>query len=315
MTGRERLKQKWRRLRATLRRERTWRAASCVTDAVAAVDTAGTRCSGLFVLGAGRSGTSLLMAMLNTPGWHQGEVHSIQPRQANPLGFYEDWEVNAINDRIIEAALKATGRAPGLSKDAGVDHPGPGQHWLARVPLNTHMEATAEQKQDMARLMEQRPFCYKDPRFSYTLDLWLEQMTPESRRQVRTICMFRRPEVVVESLLKEVRVEPTLHNLAISVKQAFAIWELSYQWILRRCRRPSAEQTLFLEYEALFSDAGQQTLKRFTGIQIDRSLPRPELNRSQGNTLPRPPGCEQLYRELQKMADADQGRWSGQQQQ
>lgn len=306
MTGRERLKQQWRRLRASLRSNRS----SSGAGAVVAGEDAGRGCSGFFLLGAGRSGTSLLAAMLSTPGWHQGEVHSIRPREANPLGFFEDWEVNAINDRILGAALKAPGKAACSSEEASVDHPGTGQHWLARVPLGTPLEATADLKQDMVRLMQQQPFCYKDPRFSYTLDLWLEQMTPESRRQVRSICMFRRPEVVVESLLKEVRVEPTLHNLAISVKQAFAIWELSYRWILRHCRQPSAEPTLFLEYEALLSDEGQHTLEQFSGLRINRSLPRPELNRSGGSTLPRPPGCHQLYRQLRKLADADQAHWS-----
>lgn len=301
MTGRERLKQQWRRLGANLKRNKAAVAAHAVASG----------CGSLFVLGAGRSGTSLLTAMLKTPGLHQGEIFSIMPRPANPLGFYEDWEVNAINDQILEAALEATGTAPFRSGEASVDHPGPAQHWLARVPLGTRLEVIAEQMQDMARLMQQQPFCYKDPRFSYTLDLWLEQMTPESRRQVRSICMFRRPEVVVESLLKEVRVEPKLHNLAISVKQAFAIWELSYRWILRRCRHPFAEQTLFLEYEALFSEEGQQTLEQFSGIRVDRSLPRPELNRSKGSTLPRPPDCDQLYRKLRKLAQADQARWSG----
>ena len=301
MTGRERLKQQWRRLGARLKRNRATVAACANANG----------CSSLFVLGAGRSGTSLLAAMLSRSGWHQGEVHSIRPREANPLGFFEDWEVNAINDRILEAALKATGKAACSSEDTSVDHPGIGQHWLARVPLDTRLEVIAEQMQDMARLMQQQPFCYKDPRFSYTLDLGLEQMTPESRRQVRSICMFRRPEVVVESLLKEVRVEAKLHNLAISVKQAFAIWELSYRWILRRCRHPFAEQTLFLEYEALFSEEGQQTLEQFSGIKVDRSLPRPELNRSKGSTLPRPPDCDQLYQKLRKLAQADQARWSG----
>ena len=134
MTGRERIQQLWRRLRGGLER---------CADAVSHTHSKGDKqkeISGFFVLGAGRSGTSLLTAMLRSEGLYQGSVHSIQPRAANPMGFYEDWEVNAINEQILGAAAQ-TRRPTALPwpdhgpEDTSIDHPGGAQHWLLRWPL------------------------------------------------------------------------------------------------------------------------------------------------------------------------------------
>ena len=308
MTGRERIKQLWRRLGASLRRQPTANAGDGEAMAI----------RGFFVLGAGRSGTSLLTAMLRTEGLHQGSVHSIQPRAANPMGFYEDWEINAINDQILGAAVQARrptaqphpGHDHGLD-DTSIDRPGGAQHWLLRWPLDQGLSATASQQRDMARLMRPAPFCFKDPRFSYTLDLWIASLPPQQRQQLRSICVFRRPEAVVESTLRELRTEPKLHNLAISVQGAFSIWWHHYAWILQRLAGQRRQHTLILDYEDLFSAVGQRSLERFSGRAIRRDLPQAALNRSAGSTLQRPSDCDVLYQQLRREAQADVRRWGG----
>ena len=304
MTGRERIKQLWRRFRASLQRH----------PSGVFIDGEAGEIRGFFVLGAGRSGTSLLTAMLRTEGLHQGSVHSIQPRAANPMGFYEDWEINALNDQILEAAvqtkrptaLAAHGHGPA---DTSIDQPGGAQHWLLRWPLDQALSATASQQRDMARLMRPAPFCFKDPRFSYTLDLWIEALPAAHREKLRSICVFRRPEAVVESLLRELRTEPKLHNVAVSVQGAFSIWWHHYAWILKRLAGQRRQHTLMLDYDDLFTAAGQRSLEGFSGRAIRRELPQASLNRSAGNTLQRPSDCHELYQQLRAEARADISRW------
>jgi hypothetical protein len=281
MTGRERLKQLWRRLRFRLSRRR---------DAATALTTPGGR-PGIVVLGSGRSGTSLAAGMLAQTGLFMGEVHSIQPRHSNPLGFYEDWEVNALNEQLLATALPQHGQ---------------GQRWLAQLPLGTPLTAKPALRRSMARLLSQQPFCFKDPRFSYTLHLWRAELPAEQRQQLRCLCLFRPPAVVVDSLLKEVRSVPTLQDVALSVPQAFALWELQYRWILELQQHEG--QWLFLNYDSLFEANGQRALERFCGVRVDTSLPRRELSRSRAQ-LPVPTSCTAVHQELLQLAAAGLTHW------
>ncbi|MCX5937345.1 MAG: hypothetical protein NTW02_03865 [Cyanobium sp. LacPavin_0920_WC12_MAG_62_9] len=289
MTGRERLKQLWRQLWFRLSRSRV--------DAKAPTAT-GER-PGVVVLGSGRSGTSLAAGMLAKSGLFMGEVHSIRPRHSNPLGFYEDWEVNALNEQILATALPQ-------HSEGGSDGPCQGQRWLARLPLGTPLSASPALRRNMARLLSQQPFCFKDPRFSYTLHLWRAELAPEQRQQLRCLCLFRPPAVVVDSLLKEVQSEPTLRNVALNVPQAFALWELQYRWILEQQQREG--QWLFLNYDSLFETNGQRTLERFCGVSVDTTLPRQTLNRSRAQ-LPVPASCRQLHQQLLQLAAAGLVQW------
>jgi hypothetical protein len=243
--------------------------------------------------------------MLAQAGLFMGEVHSIRPRDSNPLGFYEDWEINDLNEQILATALPPR---PALDSVLGVgaDLPGHGQRWLARLPLGASMTVTATQRRSMRRLLGQQPFCFKDPRFSYTLHLWQAELEEQQQQQLRCLCLFRPPAVVVDSLLKEVRSEPTLHNLALSVDQAFGLWQQQYQWILERQMQQG--QWLVLTYDSLFEPAGQRAMARFCGVDIDGTLPRDELRRSQAQ-LTAPVGCERLHQQLQQLAAAGLRRW------
>ena len=58
----------------------------------------------LFVLGCGRSGTSLVAGLFRNAGYFMGE-NLLRPRDGNPLGFFEDREVNSINEELIGPLL------------------------------------------------------------------------------------------------------------------------------------------------------------------------------------------------------------------
>src|SRR5690349_21816574 len=60
----------------------------------------------LFILGSGRSGTSMLTGSLANSGYMLGEnAEYLGKNAANPKGFYEDFEVNTINEDILALYL------------------------------------------------------------------------------------------------------------------------------------------------------------------------------------------------------------------
>ncbi|NIM13858.1 MAG: sulfotransferase family protein, partial [Candidatus Aminicenantes bacterium] len=50
------------------------------------------------ILGSGRSGTSMIAGILHKAGYFMGD-NLYPPRSANPKGFFENWEINEINEK------------------------------------------------------------------------------------------------------------------------------------------------------------------------------------------------------------------------
>jgi len=77
------------------------------------------------VVGSGRSGTSLVAGVLVDTGLHPGD-RLIPPSGANPTGFHEDLDVNALNGPwlFVDAdALAATGDVAPLGRHVGAEVP------------------------------------------------------------------------------------------------------------------------------------------------------------------------------------------------
>lgn len=242
-------------------------------------------CRRLFVLGAGRSGTSLLAGLFRRTGLFLGDS-SYRPRPANPHGFFEDRQVNAINEALLAPLLP-----PG-----GADVPGEGQRWLARLPTTARPQASAALEQRIQALYARGPSCFKDPRFCYTLGVWRQLLPPADRDEAAALCVFRHPAVVLASVLREVHSAPYLHSLAISVEQVLHCWSCHYRYLLEH-HAPHG-RWLFVAYEQLLDPAGLDRLEAFTGHRLDRSLPQASLNRSQPPELPLPQPLLDLYAEL-----------------
>ncbi|MDX1388819.1 MAG: hypothetical protein R3344_06490, partial [Acidobacteriota bacterium] len=84
------------------------------------------------ILGSGRSGTSMVAGTLAGAGYFMGEkLWDATP--ANPKGFFEDQEINAINEDLIAQVLPA--RPAVLGRWLYRDRPTRLQRWLARVPV------------------------------------------------------------------------------------------------------------------------------------------------------------------------------------
>lgn len=224
----------------------------------------------IFVLGAGRSGTSLLAGLFRSSGLFMG-AQAYKSREANPHGFYEDREVNGINEALIASLLPAASAA---------ERPAAGQHWLARLPLEAHqmLQADTASKDRINGLYAQGPSCFKDPRFCYTLQVWRDLLPTSQQEEARFLCVFRDPASVLASVLKELHDAPYLRSLVISVDQILACWCLQYRHVLERHSRSGS--WLFVAYPQLFTAAGLDRIEAFTGRRLDRSLPDKQLNRS-----------------------------------
>jgi hypothetical protein len=247
-----------------------------------------------FILGTGRSGTSMVAGTLSQAGYFMG-TNLIPARDGNPKGFFEDIEVNKINEALLAQILPSRPRFIGrwLFKD----RPLSGQRWLSQVPLNKEIPTTPEIIERIKILVGQEPFCFKDPRFSYTLPVWRPYLN-----NIRYICVFRDPYSTATSIIKEVKNEPHLHHFEIDFDRALDIWLLMYRHILKH--RTEGEW-LFLHYEQILNGEGLEKLASFTDAFVDRTFPDITLKRSFSEKLI-PQKTAAIYHELCQLAGYQQ---------
>ena len=253
------------------------------------------------MLGAGRSGTSLTAGLLRSAGYHMGD-RPIPPRRANPRGFFEDLEINRLNETVL-ASLVPRRPSPRRVGDLLFRHvPPPSLCWIARLPLSTVVRPRPDLAERFRAFTEARPFCYKDPRFCYTLPAW-RPYTPPSTRYV---LVFRRPTSTAHSLLRDVREQPRYYgDLRIEPEDAYRTWRLQYQHALRHLERDAgrglADRWLVTHADQLLTPAGQDRLALHTGADVDRSFAEPRLQRSR-TEAPVPPSLAALYAALCEQA-------------
>jgi len=137
---------------------------------------------GICVLGMPRSGTSLITRVLNIMGVALGpEQHMLEPTASNPKGYWEQREINALNDAILSVF--------GGSFEHPPDLPPGWQHDPALDPLRTRAAALVTEYFADAPL-----WGFKDPRNSITHQFWRE-LVPG----MAAVLCVRAPEDVASS--------------------------------------------------------------------------------------------------------------------
>jgi len=222
-------------------------------------------------LGSGRSGTSMVGGTLSSAGYFMGE-HLVEARDSNPKGFFESRQVNNLNEQIMSGVVEQ--RAAGL-ENVRCDVPMPKQLWLARVPVGKRPHVTPDTARQIEAMCQRTPFCYKDPRFCYTLSAWRPFL---DRRQTVFVCVFRDPSSTVRSICKEVAGARYLQNLSISPERALSVWTTMYSHVLET--HQSDGQWLFLHYHQLLCEEGLDRLEAFVNAPVDRSFPEARLERN-----------------------------------
>lgn len=231
----------------------------------------------IIVLGSGRSGTSMVTGTLAQAGYYMGD-HFWEPRDSNPKGFFETDEINTINEDILDPFVPP--RLNLFGKTFFRNRPRKRDRWLAYIPLSVNLKSSPNIDQQIQQMTQSQPYCFKDPRFSYTLPVW----KPYLQNEVY-ICVFRDPASTASSILKECQQTPKLRDpkkgVKISWKQALKIWNSMYSHILQNYYNSEEQHKwLFIHYNQAVTEQGLKTLEEFTGAAVDYSFPEAAIRRS-----------------------------------
>jgi len=136
----------------------------------------------------------MLAGVLSGAGFYMGsELLPIdfggQPgRQTNPKGTFEDRSVNAINEDLLEP-LFPRWRLPVGRSWARRRTLQRGLRWASALPPSVEVRSRPDVDERIAEHVSHEPFCFKDPRFCYTLPAWRPHL-----RDAVLLCVFREPE-------------------------------------------------------------------------------------------------------------------------
>jgi hypothetical protein len=248
------------------------------------------------ILGSGRSGTSMLAGILHRAGYYMGDkLH--KPELSNPKGFFEWMTINQINERILAAYGKRglTGiLLETFFKKGTVYNPvGRNQKWLLSLPVEAEVISLDPQVEtDIKEVLAKEPFCYKDPRFSYTLPVWKKSLKPDTV----FICVFREPDVTVNSILKECGTREYLRSLHINRRMAYSVWFNIYSHILFKHAK-NFENFIFVHYDQVYNGTALPMLSRMLGVPLKKDFVDKGLKRTvPGGSVPGK--VKELYRRL-----------------
>lgn len=218
--------------------------------------------------GSGRSGTSLIMGCISHNFTNTGDQPAYRDDESNPKGFFEDVNVNFLNDRILETSgVQLLG-----DRRDGRKHRHGG--WINKDKIET-ITATLPQIQEIKRLTKNIPFCLKDPRFSYTYPLWREFIPKESILLV----IFRHPSKTASSMIKE----PTPKKIKMSYEDALEVWHAAYSNILNFDNNDG--QVVYIHYDQIFNREIDFLIKKINIKSINYGFIEPGLNRSQEKSV------------------------------
>jgi len=245
----------------------------------------------VIILGSGRSGTSMVAGTLAKAGYFMG-TRLVPPRDSNPKGFFEDHEINDINENILKQVVPHRPRY--IGRLFFRNRLGYMQKWLARVPLDTPIPCPPGVQPRIRRAVQHMPFCYKDPRFSYTLPVWRPYL-----KDTVFICVFRDPASTALSIVKECQ-QPYLRRLQMDFDTALEVWYWMYRHIVEVHRLEG--EWLFIHFNQVLQPVGLDRLEAFTGARVDRSFPDPSLRRSISKQ-PVPATVRSVYEQLCALAE------------
>jgi hypothetical protein len=202
----------------------------------------------------------MLAGILSQSGYHMGE-HLIPADESNPKGYFEDDEINAINEELLAPTTPVH------------TQPANGWRWLAAVPVGTRIDCPPDLATRIAAQTARSPFCFKDPRFCYTLSAWRPFLA-----DAVFLCVFREPSRTAHSILRECRTADYLAGLPMDFEEAVRVWTLMYGHVLNVHRH--AGRWLFFHYDQLFCRESLEKLESLLGVAANGQFPDPCLKRS-----------------------------------
>lgn len=253
----------------------------------------------IIVLGSGRSGTSMLTGILNNAGYFTGERSNyLKTNKSNPKGFFEDYEVNTINEDILNENLITIPEK--IRKTFFPSRTFYRARWLARLPINQTIKSTEQIKRRIEAVVNNQPFCYKDPRFSYTLPIWNEVLGSN----IKFIVVFREPNKTADSIVRECKENPHLNKLKINQDIALDIWISMYSHILSNYQKSSIKNHwLFFHYNQVFDENKVSELETFVNLKLDTSFAEKHISRSADSFEKINKKAEKIYLDLIELSE------------
>lgn len=226
----------------------------------------------LIILGCGRSGTSMLAGLFRNAGYFMGEK-LIPADESNPRGYYQSERVVFVNERLLEAVDHSDQRKV-VRRVVGESTVPAATRWLLALEPDVDIDSTPELRRRMRDILSREPYCFKDPRFSYTLEAWRPEL-----RDPRFICVVRHPQEVAQSVLRHGERRGYRESLGLDRERVLRVWRCCYRYILERHVRDE-ERWMFVHYDQLLEGSRIEELARFTGAEVDESFIDRDLRRA-----------------------------------
>lgn len=221
------------------------------------------------ILGSGRSGTSMLAGMLHASNYYLGDT-LLAPTPSNPKGYFESREINLLNDELLASVVKVRPSGP-LSYCYPLRLPS-GLLWLANLDPKIDISPTPGQRRQMRELISNGPFCFKDPRFCYTLPAWRSMLN-----DAVFLCVFREPGRTVYSMKKDLHDRP-YKGFYLTQRRALRGWTSMYQHVLEKHRAKG--RWLFVHYDQILDGSAIPPLEHMLETKIDTTFIETTLKRS-----------------------------------
>jgi hypothetical protein len=257
----------------------------------------------VIVLGAARSGTSMVAGLFRHSGLYQGD-RLLPPNDANPRGFFEDEAVIEVNETLLDVPKplrRLRYLAWRLSGSIRADNRA---YFLAAPRRTLRRKPDPQTRRMMRELLTRQPFCFKDPRFNATLPAWRDLLPANTRFLV----VFREPHKTLNSMLRIGK----FYDPPIAVTLAW----VRKGWI-RTYRRLLAEYALegdwlFVHYDDVLSGTALPAIRIFSGAPLDASILDPNVSLSQdAPPISGDAELDTLHGELRERARLDLIRWAG----
>jgi hypothetical protein len=219
----------------------------------------------------------MLAGMLSDSGYYMGDHLWSVKDEGNPTGYYEDLEINSINEDILATVVPEKPRNL-VGKLLFKSRPNYWERWAVAVPANRNISCPDHVVHRIRHQVSHQPFCFKDPRFCYTLPAWLPYLELSS---LVYVVIFRDPLITAASMVKEAkRPNPTFD---ITLKKALKIWECMYGRVLNLYQEHNLRHAwVFFHYEQFFlsSLSACELLEQLLGVPVNANFPDKNLKRS-----------------------------------
>ncbi|MGH7917089.1 MAG: hypothetical protein ACREQE_06440, partial [Candidatus Binataceae bacterium] len=210
---------------------------------------------------------------------------------------FEDREINGINEGLLARLFPTPKRSLGDRLRRRRSHR-QWDRWLAEIQPGTLITSSVKLDGRIAAMTARAPFCFKDPRFCYTLPAWRPYLA-----NTLLLCVFRHPAITAASLLKEAQRMRNLSEIGtrIDLELALRVWRLMYTHVLET-HRPAGGEWLFMHYDQLVDGTALAQIQRRLEVRGDREFADAMLRRS-APAGPVPPVVVELYRRLCDLAE------------